>query len=117
MKDQMVERWVTWKDRKVGFILPYDNVLDREEKVYITERKRPFLFKGRDGFSISTSILKILKREDVKSIRIKLNKKNGGTAVYGTTLERWLREGEENWYELRDRQLFIPLDKFELRGE
>lgn len=113
----MKEKWIEWEGKQPGFVLPHNNITDREEKVYVTERKKPFKFRQRLGFSISTGIFfKRLKPIGVKSIRVVWKKENGTTSVYITTLEKWLKEGEENFYGLSDKQLFLPFEKFDKVG-
>lgn len=117
MKDNMKAKWIKWQGKQPGFILPYNNLEDKHEKVYVTERKKPFKFRDRMGFSISESILiKKLQRIGVKSIRVVWKKEDDTTSVYITTLEKWLNEGEQNIYGYNDKQLFLPFEKFDKVG-
>lgn len=114
----MKEKWIEWEGKQVGFVLPYNNITNTEEKVYVTERKQPFNFRNRDGFSISIGIFsKRLQPIGVKSIRVKLMENGICKAVYITTLEKWLREGEGNIFGYSDKQLFLPIEKFDRVGE
>lgn len=113
----MKKKWVEWEGKQPGFILPYNNITDTDEKVYVTTRKKPFEFRNRLGFSISVGIfLKRLQPAGVKSIRVTWEKMNGSSSVYITTLEKWLQEGEENFYGPSDKQLFLPFEKFDRVG-
>lgn len=111
------ERWIEYKGQQVGFVISYNHVEDRKENVYVTERTQYFKFKGRDGFSISKAVLNILTINDITSIRIVFKQGLAVIAVYITTLDKWLKEGETNFFKITDEQLFIPLDKFDKTGE
>lgn len=114
----MKEKWIVWEDKNVGFVIPRNNITNKDENVYITDRKKPFEFRNRLGFSISKGILlKRLQPIGVKSIRVKLMENGICKAVYITTLEKWLREGEENFYGYSDTQLFLPFEKFDKVGD
>lgn len=117
MKDNMKEKWVKWEGKQVGFIVSYNNIEDKDEKVYVTERKKPFKFRDRLGFSISKGIFsKMLQPIGVRSIRVIWKKYDGTTSVYISTVEKWLNEGQENFYGLSDVQLFLPIEKFDKVG-
>ena len=117
MKDNMKAKWIEWEGKKVGFVLPYNNIEDRHEKVYVTKRKKPFKFRDRMGFSISVGVLiKRLQPVRVKSIRVIWEKEDASTSVYVTTFEKWLNEGEQNIYGYNDKQLFLPFEKFDKVG-
>ena len=114
----MKEKWIKYEGKNVGFVIPRNNITNKDENVYITERKQFFNFRNRDGFSISKGILfKRLVPIGVKSIRVKLMENGLCKAVYITTLEKWLREGEDNPYGYSDMQLFIPAQKFDRIGD
>ena len=114
----MKEKWIKYEGKNVGFVIPRNNITEKDENVYITDRKKPFEFRNRQGFSISKGILlKRLVPIGVKSIRVIWKKENGSSAVYISTLENWIKEGEENFYGYSDTQLFLPFEKFDNVGD
>lgn len=111
--DLFKERWIEYKGQQVGFITNY-NTEGEEEKVYVTERRQYFKFKGRDGFSISKAILHILTQAGIKAIRILFKEDMRTAAVFVCSLDKWFKDGETNFYKALDEQLFIPLEKFDV---
>lgn len=114
--DVFTERWIEYKGMQTGFIYTSD-LSGSEQKIYVTERQRPFKLKEREGFSISKAVLHIAQQAGVSKIRVLLKRNERIIEIYTCSLDKWFREGETNFYKIIDEQLFIPLEKFDAAGK
>lgn len=112
------EHWVTIDGKQFGFILNYNNRTDTDEKVYVTDRKTRFKLGDEEGFSISDKVFKkYLLPLGVSEIRIREVINSIPINVFITTVDNWKKHGKTNFYGLSDRQLFLPIEGFEIRGK